>query len=273
MKKNRIVAILAVVVLAVIATIFAFSMKSSDTLHQQTSASSKQQAVSSTSTSRATQSTTINQPTTASSATSAPSVDPFAGLQTTQMDLEAISQGDFSSIIGTWKNSHGQTLNFNTFGLVHEGLALAQYGSYEGGMYMVSVNPTNGGGTGAFALSMVPAGTTISDVYLQDTSDVSDTSRDRMFATQALVPAEALKNDTYYRVTENAKIHLDSGDSTVDYANKILGNRNWQVIESNYNRTEAIPFELIQGENQSLYRIYQNGVIISENTNQIIYRP
>lgn len=258
MKKNRIVAIIALVLISVIATIFAFSMKPSSTSHQQT--------VSSTSTNETTQ-------TTSSSTTTASSTDPFGGLQTIQMDLEAISQGDFTSIIGTWKNSHGQTLNFNTFGLVNEGLALAEYGSFEGGMYMVSVNPTNGAGVGAFALSMVPAGTTISESYLQDTSDVSDTSQDRMFATQALVPAEALKNDTYYRVKENTKIHLGSGDSTVDYANNILGNRNWQVIKSNYNQTEAVSFEVIQGENQSLYRIYQNGVIISENTNQIIYWP
>lgn len=196
------------------------------------------------------------------------------------MDLEAISQGDFSSVIGIWKTSEGHSLTFNSVGLV--GDATIQGGSriVEGALD-TSVNSADGTG---FGLLMIPSGVSIPPSYYAEGTDNSDSNRDRMFGAQGVVQTI---NDSgvYYRVqpisstsvnpltNEDTGISLESGQGTIDFANNILGNLNWQVIESNYNRTESIPFELLRGDNGSLYRIYRNGVILSETKSAIVYVP
>lgn len=72
--------------------------------------------------------------------------------------------------------------------------------------------------------------------------------------------------------TVSASIRLESGQATIDYAITILGDKEWIVIEDNYNRTEAIPYNLLQGNDESLYWVYQNGVIYDEN-NSIVHQP
>ena len=67
-------------------------------------------------------------------------------------------------------------------------------------------------------------------------------------------------------------VTLESGQKTIDYANEILGDKDWNAMESNYGRTESVPFELLQGNDNSLYRVYQNGVITDEDDN-LIYQP
>ncbi len=111
---------------------------------------------------------------------------------------------------------------------------------------------------------------------------VCDNRRDRLYGTQSAFN-NIDQEDVYYRVppqtniesnpltTDDTGVRLESGQSTIDYANAILGPLNWQVIESNYNRTESIPFELLQGENGWLYRVYRNGVILSQTKDVIIY--
>lgn len=71
---------------------------------------------------------------------------------------------------------------------------------------------------------------------------------------------------------DDTGIQLESGQKTIDYAVGILGDKEWQVIEDNYNRTNSIPFNLLQGNDQSLYRVYQNGVITDLDGNTI-YEP
>ena len=93
------------------------------------------------------------------------------------MDLEAIVNGDYSSIAGVWQDDKGNKLVFNDKGLVSQelegyGASLTDYGTASEGIY--------GGRDGGFLLEYIPAGVTIGDqvddqgqVVFKDTSDAS----------------------------------------------------------------------------------------------------
>lgn len=95
------------------------------------------------------------------------------------MDLEAIANGDYSSIAGVWQDDKGNKLVFNDKGLVSQelegyGASLTDYGTASEGIY--------GGRDGGFLLEYIPAGVTIGDqvddqgqVVFKDTSDASKT--------------------------------------------------------------------------------------------------
>ncbi|MGT2716414.1 hypothetical protein [Streptococcus respiraculi] len=70
----------------------------------------------------------------------------------------------------------------------------------------------------------------------------------------------------------NSGVTLESGQDTIDYANSILGDKGWTVLEDNYNRTDSIPYNLLQGTDGSLYRVYQNGVIVDMN-DTVVHQP
>ena len=94
-----------------------------------------------------------------------------------KMDLEAIANGDYSSIAGVWQDDKGNKLGFNDKGLVSQelegyGASLTDYGTASEGIY--------GGRDGGFLLEYIPAGVTIGDqvddqgqVVFKDTSDAS----------------------------------------------------------------------------------------------------
>ena len=94
-----------------------------------------------------------------------------------KMDLEAIANGDYSSIAGVWQDDKGNKLVFNDKGLVSQelegyGASLTDYGTASEGIY--------GGRDGGFLLEYIPAGVTIGDqvddqgqVVFKDKSDAS----------------------------------------------------------------------------------------------------
>ena len=100
-----------------------------------------------------------------------------------KMDLEAIANGDYSSIAGVWQDDKGNKLVFNDKGLVSQelegyGASLTDYGTASEGIY--------GGRDGGFLLEYIPAGVTIGDqvddqgqVVFKDTSD---TSKNRLWS-------------------------------------------------------------------------------------------
>ncbi len=100
----------------------------------------------------------------------------------TKMDIEAIAQGDYSSVAGVWQDDKGNKLVFDQNGLVSNeyesyGLSLTDYGTVSGGVY--------GGVTGGFLMEFIPAGLTIDDqtdengeVIFHDDSDVN---KDRLW--------------------------------------------------------------------------------------------
>ncbi|HFI0600957.1 TPA: hypothetical protein ACGO9Z_000957 [Streptococcus suis] len=70
----------------------------------------------------------------------------------------------------------------------------------------------------------------------------------------------------------NRGVQLESGQDTIDYAKMILGDKDWIVIEGNYTRTESIPYNLLQGNDGSLYWVYQNGEIYDKE-NKLVHQP
>lgn len=201
-----------------------------------------------------------------------------------KMDIEAISQGDFSSIIGTWRSDDGRLLTFNSVGLVADSNpeTVDGFKMVEGALETV-VKPKDGS-QGGYRLVMIPSEVKIPGQYFNTGDDDTDVHQDRMVGSQQNLN-KASDYKPFYRLppktniesnpltNDDTGVRLESGQNTIDYANSILGLLNWKIIESNYNRTESIPFELLQGENGSLFRVYRNGVILSQIKNVIIYMP
>ncbi|MGT2964291.1 hypothetical protein [Streptococcus acidominimus] len=71
---------------------------------------------------------------------------------------------------------------------------------------------------------------------------------------------------------KNTGVTLESGQDTINYASMILGDKEWTVLEDNYNRTDSTPYNLLQGTDGSLYRVYQNGVIVDMD-DVIVHQP
>ncbi|HEM3613360.1 TPA: translation initiation factor 1 (IF-1) [Streptococcus suis] len=191
------------------------------------------------------------------------------------MDIDALMQGNYDSILGTWQNSQGNSLFFNSKGLVADSQSLLGRGKITDGIFETGyVDATIGDVT----LLMIPKGTQVNTTEI----DTTDSTRDRMIVISQETAADVV--DVYYRLTNSATsgidplkntetgIQLDSGPKTIDYANSILGENNWRVIEGNYTRTESIPYNILEGDDNTRYTIYQNGVIINADY-QIVYQP
>ncbi|NQP58147.1 translation initiation factor 1 (IF-1) [Streptococcus suis] len=194
------------------------------------------------------------------------------------MDIDALMQGNYDSILGTWQNAQGDSLIFNSKGLVTEDRSLLGRGKIMDGVFETGYVDAK---IGDVTLLMVPGGTQLSATYQTTGTDTSDSTRDRMIV---ISPASADSMEVYYRLSQSADsgidplkntetgVQLESGPKTIEYANAILGENNWQVIEGNYTRTESIPYNTIEGDDDSLYTIYQNGVIVNTDY-QIVYQP
>ncbi|HFI0174994.1 DUF6287 domain-containing protein [Streptococcus suis] len=221
-------------------------------------------------------SSSVEQVTSESSSTTSSSEQKSISLLT--LDIDTLMQGNYDSIIGTWQNSQGEQLTFNIKGLVSETRNLIGRGKITVGIFETGFVDKN---TGESGLLMVPANFSIPSSLLNGGEDLSDTTKDRMvIATEVLDTAV----DVFYRVSNSANsgldplsntqtgVTLDSGPKTIEYANQILGENNWQVVEGNYTRTESIPYNILEGNDKIRYTVYQNGIIINANY-QIVYQP
>ncbi|RRN49768.1 DUF6287 domain-containing protein [Streptococcus suis] len=191
------------------------------------------------------------------------------------MDIDALMQGNYDSILGTWQNSQGNSLVFNSKGLVADSQSLLGRGKITDGIFETGYVDTT---IGDVTLLMIPKGTQANTTE----TDTTDSTRDRMIVISQETTADVV--DVYYRLTNSATsgidplkntetgVQLDSGPKTIDYANSILGENNWRVIEGNYTRTESIPYNILEGDDNAHYTIYQNGVIINADY-QIVYQP
>lgn len=110
-----------------------------------------------------------------------------------KLDLQAIKNGDYTSIKGTWVNRLGYTLKFDENGLVSDTKMIdisrfnEEHGFLRGGLSFKN-------GTGA-ALAIIPAGVTLS----YSTSDPSQIDRDRLWVGQSIADNPA---DFYYKIDE-----------------------------------------------------------------------
>ena len=102
-----------------------------------------------------------------------------------KIDEQAILNGDFSTLVGTWRNGLGQEFTFDKNGLVHSGniekVSIASDGS---------VNFSVRSGFTGYGMSIYPAGTTITWVD-------SDLSKNRLIAGQA---APTSSEQVFYKV-------------------------------------------------------------------------
>lgn len=117
----------------------------------------EKQKNSSTGTSRSEKTTTtISSTTTKSQTTTTPASSTNKADTISDLNPQAISQGDYTSLAGTWKNDLGETLVFSSTALLTENLTLT-YHSYKDNILSFSINPTDAP-TGGAALTIIPAG-------------------------------------------------------------------------------------------------------------------
>ena len=102
-----------------------------------------------------------------------------------EIDAQAIQNGDFSTLVGTWRNGFGQEFTFDKNGLVNSGniekVSLGNDGS---------INFSVRSGNTGFGMSIYPAGTTMKWVD-------SDLSKNRLIAGQA---APTSSEQVFYKV-------------------------------------------------------------------------
>ena len=102
-----------------------------------------------------------------------------------EIDVQAIQNGDFSTLVGTWRNGFGQEFTFDKNGLVNSGniekVSLGNDGS---------INFSVRSGNTGFGMSVYPAGTTMKWVD-------SDSSKNRLIAGQS-VPTNS--EQVFYKV-------------------------------------------------------------------------
>lgn len=102
-----------------------------------------------------------------------------------KIDEQAILNGDFSTLVGTWRNGFGQEFTFDKNGLVNSGniekVSLGNDGS---------INFSVRSGNTGFGMSVYPAGTTMKWVD-------SDSSKNRLIAGQS-VPTNS--EQVFYKV-------------------------------------------------------------------------
>ena len=114
---------------------------------------------------------------------------------TSNLDMQAIASGDFSSMAGTWKDANGVTYTFDAKGLVSDvaKLELVYAGLDENGIYRTNIRWHNL--TGA-ALSIIPAGKKLPAGETVSGQDPTDSSRDRFIIAQGI----SEHPDVFYRV-------------------------------------------------------------------------
>ena len=114
---------------------------------------------------------------------------------TSNLDMQAIDSGDFSSMAGTWKDANGVTYTFDAKGLVSDvaKLELVYAGLDENGIYRTNIRWHNL--TGA-ALSIIPAGKKLPAGETVSGQDPTDSSRDRFIIAQGI----SEHPDVFYRV-------------------------------------------------------------------------
>ncbi len=116
------------------------------------------------------------------------------------MDIDALMQGNYDSILGTWQNSQGNSLVFNSKGLVADSQSLLGRGKITDGIFETGyVDATIGNVT----LLMIPKGTQANTTE----TDTTDSTRDRMIVISQETTADVV--DVYYRLTNSATSGID----------------------------------------------------------------
>ena len=125
----------------------------------------------------------------------------------TSMNIEEIKTGNLESIKGMWRNGYGQTLTFHENGTVsvQESTYKVQITNpqYQEGLLNWIFTPLENQPTvGSAIMTFVPKNQVVTYGLIEGHKDTSDTTKDRLFGTQAALTSDALKKAMYYRVSE-----------------------------------------------------------------------
>ena len=118
----------------------------------------------------------------------------------TGMDINAIQNGDFSSITGTWKNGKGYTMTFDKNGLVSDTTRVDIENSKVTDGYLKSgTGPKSGVGVGGGAIAFLPKGVSLTGSvfgsYGEQANDQSDKTKERLWMGQQL---NGTTDDSYF---------------------------------------------------------------------------
>ena len=117
----------------------------------------------------------------------------------TGMDINAIQNGDFSSIAGTWKNGKGYTMTFDKNGLVSDTEKVGiEYGKITDGFFKAGLVPKEvgpGGGMIAFLPKGVALTGSVTSSPNEKADDQSDKSKDRIWSGQSIY---GTTDDSYF---------------------------------------------------------------------------
>lgn len=124
----------------------------------------------------------------------------------TSMDLQAIKQGDFRSVEGTWRNSAGWEIHIDKEGKISSSHGVLKVAitkqQYQEGLLNWIMVPENNDKTfvGGAVFSFIPKNVELTYGLLPGEKDQSDISKDRIFGTQTVTDGKTVKNMMYYKV-------------------------------------------------------------------------
>jgi len=153
---------------------FFFNHKKQDAEVVTTPTTEQRSTTSMTTTSTTTTSSTTSQESITTTEEERPSTqEEKTNAESQKIDEQAILNGDFSTLVGTWRNGLGQEFTFDKNGLVNSGNIEKVSMGNDG-----SINFSVRSGATGFGMSIYPAGTTMKWVD-------SDLSKNRLIAGQA----------------------------------------------------------------------------------------
>ena len=165
---------------------FFFNHKKQDAEVVTTPTTEQRSTTSMTTTSTTTTSSTTSQESITTTEEERPSTqEEKTNAESQKIDEQAILNGDFSTLVGTWRNGHGQEFTFDKNGLVNSGNIEKVSMGNDG-----SINFSVRSGATGFGMSIYPAGTTMKWVD-------SDLSKNRLIAGQA---APTSSEQVFYKV-------------------------------------------------------------------------
>ena len=173
------------IAIVLISFMFFFNHKKQDAEVVTTPTTEQRSTTSMTTTSTTTTSSTTTQDSVATTEEKISTQEEKTNAKSQKIDEQAILNGDFSTLVGTWRNGLGQEFTFDKNGLVNSGnIEKKRMGSH--GTIEFSIRD----GISGYGMSIYPAGTTITWVD-------SDLSKNRLIAGQA---APTRSEQVFYKV-------------------------------------------------------------------------
>ena len=165
---------------------FFFNHKKQDAEVVTTPTTEQRSTTSMTTTSTTTTSSTTSQESITTTEEERPSTqEEKTNAESQKIDEQAILNGDFSTLVGTWRNGLGQEFTFDKNGLVNSGNIEKVSMGNDG-----SINFSVRSGATGFGMSIYPAGTTMKWID-------SDLSKNRLIAGQS---APTRSEQVFYKV-------------------------------------------------------------------------